>query len=195
MRIFLFFLSISFSLYADFNNDSRLKKIEDYFNSIRTLKAVFTQVNNNSSFLKGDFYIQKPGKMRADYGETSPLLIISDGFWMTNYDKDLKQSSHIPLSSSPAEILLKDTFSFESADVQNIESSHGILKVTFTKVDAMEAGTITFVFTESPLELRKWVAVDPQGNIINVSLSSLEKNIHLKDSLFVAPKNESFSSN
>ncbi len=195
MRIFLFFLCFPLALCGDFNNDPRLKKIENYFNGIQTLKASFSQINNHSSVLKGDFYIKKPGKMRADYGDTSPLLMISDGFWMTNYDKDLKQASHIPLSSSPAEMMLQETFSFESADVQNIESSQGILKVTFTKRDTMEAGTITFVFTETPLELRKWVAIDPQGNVIDVSLSSLEKNISLKDDLFVAPRNESFSSN
>jgi outer membrane lipoprotein-sorting protein len=167
--------------------DQQLKSVEDYFNSIKTLKATFLQ-NNNNNVLSGILYIQKPLKMRADYGSSAPLLILSDGTWMINYDKELEQSSYAPLSSSPAEIMLKSDFSFKNVKVLSQESINGILKITMTKPESLEGERITFVFTQSPLELREWVAIDPQGNVIRVSLNNIEKNIPLQSSLFTAPK-------
>jgi outer membrane lipoprotein-sorting protein len=194
----LFFCFFSFNVAGedvDLNKDPRLKTIETYFNALKNLKASFLQTNNAGAMLSGTLYLKKPGKMRADYGETSPLLIISDGIWMTNYDKDLKQSSHIPLSSSPAEMLLRETFSFEGTQVNRIQDSQGLLKITLNKRDDIAAGTFTFIFTQVPFELREWVAVDGQGNVIRVSLTGVTKNIPLDDKLFIAPKNEAFSSN
>ncbi len=199
MYIFLFFMMFSFCSFssdpsskADFNKDSRLATVQNYFNGIKSLKASFLQTSNQDNMMSGTLYIQKPGKMRADYGATSPLLIISDGTWMVNYDKEMKQSSHIPLSSSPAELMLREKFSFDESDVKNIEETGNLLKISMTKRDAMEAGTITFIFSKSPLELAEWVAVDGRGNVVRVRLNNIEKGGNFSDALFVVPKNETF---
>jgi outer membrane lipoprotein-sorting protein len=199
MYVFLFFMMLSISSFgaelppkADFNKDPRLSTVQNYFNGIKSLKASFLQTSNQDNMMSGTLYIQKPGKMRADYGATSPLLIISDGTWMVNYDKEMKQAGHISLSSSPAELMLREHFSFEGSDVKNIEETASLLKISMTKIDAMEAGTITFIFSKSPFELAEWVAVDGRGNVVRVRLTNIEKGGNFSDALFTVPKNETF---
>lgn len=135
MYVFLFSMMLSISSFgaelapkADFNKDPRLSTVQNYFNGIKSLKASFLQTSNQDNMMSGTLYIQKPGKMRADYGATSPLLIISDGTWMVNYDKEMKQAGHISLSSSPAELMLREHFLLKEVMLKISKKQQACLK-------------------------------------------------------------------
>ena len=198
MRFFItiFFLTF-FPLLAQENDQQQSvykTKIENYFNSMKTFKSFFSQIDDGGDIQQGALYIQKPGKMRVEYKNDQMPLIVSDGTWIVNYDKELKQSSHIPLSSSPAELMIKSAFSFDDGlEIQKMEITTSVVKVTMKKTNAVEAGTITFIFSQNPFELKEWVAIDGQGKMIRVSLRDITKNPDLSSSLFIPPQGADFS--
>ena len=56
-----------------------LEKVNTYFNSVTTLVGKFVQVGPDGNKTEGQFYMQKPGKIRFEYDPPSPIELISDG--------------------------------------------------------------------------------------------------------------------
>ena len=84
-----------------------LARVEDYLNGLTTLKADFVQINPDGGTVTGELYYQRPDKMRLDYNPPSDILIISDGWHITYYDRRLEQASHVfPINA--ARVLLSD---------------------------------------------------------------------------------------
>ena len=90
-----------------------IARIERYLNDIRTLKTKFNQTNPDGSATSGTIYVQRPGRMRVEYDAPNPVLVVSTGVWLIYNDKRLGQVSYLPLNSSPAAFLVRDSLSFE----------------------------------------------------------------------------------
>src|SRR5437588_3640266 len=63
----------------DANQKAQAAKVSSYLSSLQTLVGNFVQVGPDGSKTKGDFYIQKPGKVRFEYEPPNPIDIIADG--------------------------------------------------------------------------------------------------------------------
>src|SRR5258706_11725964 len=63
----------------DANQKAQAARVSSYLSSLQTLVGNFVQVGPDGSKTKGDFYIQKPGKVRFEYEAPSPIDIIADG--------------------------------------------------------------------------------------------------------------------
>ena len=78
-KVFLLLLcSIFFSFSARADN-ADLRKIEDYLNNLKTLKADFVQMASNGVSAEGSVYIAKPSKIRMEYTAPDSLLIVGNG--------------------------------------------------------------------------------------------------------------------
>ena len=53
-----------------------VKKIENYLNSIKTMRADFVQIASNGEKVEGRLYIEKPNKIRMEYNAPSNVLIV-----------------------------------------------------------------------------------------------------------------------
>ena len=73
-----------------------------------------------------------------------------------------------------------------SGDVTVTKFSKGssILRATIAKTKDKEQGSITLIFTESPLQLRKWAVIDAQGLETTVTLNNLESAVKIDPALF-----------
>ena len=85
-----------------------IARIEAYLNGLTTVRSEFVQTNPDGGRVTGEFYYQRPDKMRLDYDPPSPILIISDGWWVIYYDRQLEQVSHLTIGSTPLGFLLAD---------------------------------------------------------------------------------------
>ena len=56
----------------DANQKAQAAKVSTYLSSLQTLVGNFVQVGPDGSKTKGDFYIQKPGKVRFEYDDAEP---------------------------------------------------------------------------------------------------------------------------
>ena len=55
-------------------------KVSAYLSSVQNLSGNFVQVGPDGKRTTGDFYIQKPGKVRFEYDDPNPIALVADGF-------------------------------------------------------------------------------------------------------------------
>jgi len=92
----------------DANQKAQAARVSSYLSSLQTLVGNFVQVGPDGSKTKGDFYIQKPGKVRFEYEAPSPIAIIADGSSLAVRDTKLATQDIYPLSQTPLRFLLSD---------------------------------------------------------------------------------------
>jgi outer membrane lipoprotein-sorting protein len=148
-----------------------LARVEAYMNGIRTLKSDFMQVAQNGATAQGVVAIQRPGNMRIEYAPPSPHLIVTSGSFLVYVEKALKQTSYIPLTSTLAGFLVRENIRLSGdVTVTAFEKDKGTIRVTLAQTDEREAGALTLVFSDAPLQLRQWSVIDSQGQTTRISL-------------------------
>ena len=160
-------------------------EIESYFDGIDTLKSKFLQFNMDNSVYSGILMMDRPGKMRIEYDDPIPYLIVSDGDFYIFVDKELQEVSYIPLGLTPANMLLRKPMKLqEDLTVVDAARDQGMLFITVAQKEAPDAGTLTLTFQEDPLVLRQWTVIDAQGLITRVVLDDVETGIPLDRNQF-----------
>lgn len=160
-------------------------RIESYLNSIHTVAARFLQSTSDGNVVQGNFFLERPGKMRVQYDPPYPLLMVASGIWLNVYDPELKQTSYLPINSTPAYFLVKNRVGLESdITVTKIEHGKDTLRVSLHEKDHPSEGRLTLVFADKPLQLKKWTVIDRDGKEINVSLLDAQFDGKLDPNLF-----------
>jgi outer membrane lipoprotein-sorting protein len=163
-----------------------LTRVESYLNGIKSLDAKFIQIAPDGSLTDGKLYLLRPGRIRFEYAPPSPILVVADGTWIVFHDDELKQTTRVPLDSTPLSILMRDKVALEGAvTVKRVVRAPGSLRITLFDTDKPKEGQLTLVFSDQPLMLKQWVVEDAQGQSTTVALDNLETNVDFKQSLFV----------
>ena len=180
-----------------------LQQVEDYLNSIQTLRANFTQIAPDSSLSSGTLHLQRPGKVRFEYGEDNPVLIVSDGNIVSFIDYEIAQVTRWPVNETPLARLLEDQVSLgENAMIYTLEPDETSVLAAVSTNDPLkpEQGTLTMIFSmdkridDAPLQLIGWEVVDAQGALTTINLGESEVNIPLDRDLweFDDPRSQRF---
>lgn len=160
-------------------------RIESYLNGLRTLTARFVQVAEQGGVAEGRIYLQRPGRLRLEYADPVPLLVVAARGQIIQHDKELKQTTYLPLSSTPAAILLRENVSLSGGiTVTGVERGPNSVRVTLVQTEDPRAGRITLAFAERPLQLTNWVVVDGQGATTRVALSEIQNGVQIPAQLF-----------
>ena len=164
-------------------------QIEQYFNSLRSLKARFVQSNPNGSVVQGTLYVRRPGRMRFEYDAPSQLKIVADGYQVTMWDNATRDFGQWPIGWTAASFLVKDPLVLSGdLQVEKLERVNGLLEATMIQARKPKEGKVIVRLAENPLLLRGWTIIDNRGNRVTVSLSEMQTGLQLADLLF---KNES----
>ncbi|MDZ4735370.1 MAG: outer membrane lipoprotein carrier protein LolA [Rhodospirillaceae bacterium] len=170
------------------NDVADLTRVEQYLNSFSTLRARFQQYSVGSGDASGDIYVRRPGRLRVEYEPPVPVLIVADGMLVSYYDSDLDQVNQLPLNASPIWFLLRETILFdEEITVTKIDRQTGTLRVSMHQTDDADAGSVTLIFNDNPLELKQWTLVDAQGTEVRVGLEEVSLGGALANELFRTP--------
>ena len=142
-----------------------LVRIEHHLNTIKTVRARFLQISNNGEYGEGEVHIWRPGRMRLEYDPPNPTMIIADGSNLIYIARELDQATAVLLALTPAELILRDSVSFTSDEllVTGFDRSPGVIRLSVVKADDPTEGRIMLIFSDKPLELRKWIITDAQG--------------------------------
>ncbi len=163
--------------------------IEDYLNGITTLESRFVQVSAQGGFARGKFYLHRPGRMRFEYDPPAPYLLVADGVWFIYVDKELEQVTYLPLKKTPADLLLRENFSFSAGLViTGLDRIAGAVHVTVVDSTEPDSGQVTLIFNEEPLSLKSWIVRDQQGQRVQVTLTESRFGVKLDSSLFTYAK-------
>ena len=163
-----------------------IARIETYLNTIRTLRADFIQTASSGGVAEGRFYLQRPGRLRFDYSPAGTLQMFADGFALIYVDHELEQITRVPLSATPAGVLIDDNVKLSGKfRVTRIERGPAVLRVHLVRSEDPDAGTLVLTLSDRPLELRQWTVIDAKGIATRVTLVNPEFNVPIDESVFV----------
>lgn len=162
-----------------------LNRIESYLNGLGTIRSRFVQANPDGSYSEGTMYLQRPGNLRVEYDSPDPYLIISSGKWFIYVDKELQEATYLPVEKTPAYFIVKKNIRFGGQlRVVSYKHQKNVLQVEVEKVDEPDAGRVMLIFTDGPLQLRKWQVIDAQGNLTDTTLINPNFDVPINSRLF-----------
>jgi len=160
----------------DANQKAQATKVSNYLSSLQQLSGSFVQVGPDGSKTKGDFYIQKPGKVRFEYDPPTPIAIIADGSSLAVRDRKLATQDIYPLSQTPLRFLLSDRIDLlKDTNVVNITADDVFISVTIEEKQAL-IGTsrLMLMVGAKDGQLKQWTVTDPQGYDTTVAVYNLD---------------------
>jgi outer membrane lipoprotein-sorting protein len=170
----------------DANQKAQAAKVSSYLSSLQTLVGNFVQVGPDGSKTKGDFYIQKPGKVRFEYEAPSPIDIIADGSSVAVRDRKLATQDIYPLSQTPLRYLLSDRIDLlKDTNVVNVTADDVFVSVTIEEKQAL-IGTsrLMLMVGAKDGQLKQWTVTDPQGYDTTVAIYNLDTSKKVDPGLF-----------
>lgn len=154
-------------------NATLVGQAEKYLNSVTGLNGEFVQTANGRQE-RGTFAMLRPGKVRLDY-KNMPVQLIADGKDLYFFDKSLDQITTVPLTSTPAGILIRKNIDLRNADINVVETQDWknafALKLNLKGQEGL--GHMTVVFDKSPVKLNSWSVVDATGAKTDVAFNGL----------------------
>jgi outer membrane lipoprotein-sorting protein len=170
----------------DANQKAQAAKVSSYLSSLQTLVGNFVQVGPDGSRTKGDFYIQKPGKVRFEYDAPSPIAIIADGSSVAVRDRKLATQDIYPLSQTPLRYLLSDRIDLlKDTNVVSVTADDVFVSVTIEEKQAL-IGTsrLMLMIGAKDGQLKQWTVTDPQGYDTTVAVYNLDTSKKVDPGLF-----------
>jgi outer membrane lipoprotein-sorting protein len=165
---------------------SIIADVERYLNTISTLEARFQQIAPNGALSTGKLYLHRPGRLRFDYDPPSRIRLIAPGDWrLIFYDASIQQVNVIPIRQTPLGILLDRQISLdEDVEVVDVARAGEEIALTLVRDGAVDQGSVTLVFGEQPMILRRWSVVDPQGLTTLILLEEVQTGGPIDPELF-----------
>ena len=170
----------------DANQKAQAARVSAYLSSLQSLVGNFVQVGPDGSKTKGDFYIQKPGKMRFEYDDPNPIAIVADGQTLVVRDRKLATQDVYPLSQTPLRFLLSDRIDLlKDTNVVSVSADDLYISVTIEEKQAL-IGTsrLMLMVGVKDGQLKQWTVTDPQGFDTTVAVYNLDTSKKLDPSLF-----------
>lgn len=163
-----------------------VERVNAYFNSVTTLVGNFVQVGPDRSRVEGDFYLQKPGKMRFDYDPPSPVELISDGDSIVVRDRKLATQDLYPLSQTPLRFLLAEKLDLlKDTKVIGVHQDDLFINVTIEEKHPL-VGThkLMLMFGAKDGDLKQWTITDPQGYDTTIAIFNVDATKRPDPALF-----------
>jgi outer membrane lipoprotein-sorting protein len=161
-------------------------KVSAYLSSVQVMSGDFVQIGPDGRRTKGQFYIQKPGKVRFEYDPPTPIDIIADGSSVVVRDRKLATQDLYPLSQTPLRYLLTDRIDLlRDTNVVSVNADQVYVTVVVEEKQTL-VGTsrLMMMFGAKDLQLKQWVVTDPQGYDTTVAVSNLDSKSRPDPSLF-----------
>lgn len=163
-----------------------LARIDASLNNTSTFQGDFMQVGPDGSVSRGQIWLQRPGKVRFEYAEPNPLLIVSDGVTLVQNDRMLETFDRVPLSATPLNYFLKENVDLaRDTEVIALQKFPNEWRVTARDGSGELDGTITLVVDAQTLALRQWIIADAFGGQTRVELANLQYNGRIDPRQFI----------
>ena len=160
----------------DANQRALADKVSAYLSSLQNLSGNFVQVGPDGSRTTGTFYLQKPGKIRFEYDDPSPIELIADGSSVVVRDRKLATQDVYPLSQTPLRFLLADKVDLlkDSSLVSVYADDTFVTAVLEESNGIVGKSRLMIMFSAKDMQLKQWTVTDPQGYDTTVAVYDLD---------------------
>ena len=163
-----------------------LARLDAALNGTASFSGRFTQFGADGSRSTGTVELQRPGKVRFEYDDPNPLLIVSDGVTLAYHDRALDTTDRVPLSATPLNYFLKENVNLANdTEVVALQKLPGEWRMSARDGSGNLDGAITMVFEPQTLALRQWIITDEFGGQTTVQLTDLRYNQRIDPRRFI----------
>jgi len=163
-----------------------VERVSASLSNFQTLAGEFVQIGPDGRRTDGQFYIQKPGRVRFAYNPPSPIDVIADGQSVVVRNRLLATQDPYPLSQTPLRLLLVNHLDLSrDTNLVSVSADDQLITVVIEEKHVL-IGThrLKLMFGARDYQLRQWVVTDPQGYDTAVSVYNLDANKKLDPNLF-----------
>ncbi|UMY19979.1 outer-membrane lipoprotein carrier protein LolA [Methylobacterium organophilum] len=170
----------------DLDQATVLERANAYFNGFQTLTGSFIQTGADGRRIGGKLTLSKPGRLRFEYDQPSPLEVVADGTSVAIRDRKLGTQDLYFISQTPLKFLLREKIDLaRDLTVTEVTNDPNGYRVALEDRSTL-GGTsrIQLLFDAEMKTLSQWRITDPQGYLTTVQLSNLQKGKAVDMSLF-----------
>lgn len=163
-----------------------VERVNNYLSGVQTLTGNFVQVGPDGSRTQGDFYIYKPGRVRFEYDNPSPIELIADGSSVVVRDRRLATQDVYPLSQTPLRFLLAERVDLtKDTNLVSVYADDIFVTVVLEEKNGI-VGTsrLMIMFSAKDMQLKQWTVTDPQGYDTTVAVYNLDTSKRPDPALF-----------
>ncbi|MET3856562.1 outer membrane lipoprotein carrier protein LolA [Rhizobium sp. OAE497] len=161
--------------------------IADHFSSVGTMQGEFVQFGPRGEQTGGKFFIQRPGKLRFNYDDPSPIRVIADGKNVAVGNLKLKTWNLYPLSKTPLSLLLAQKINLNDGSVKSVKEESDLTTIALGNNTVFGNSTITMMFDPKTYDLRQWTITDNQGKDTSVMVFNVKTGVQFDDKVFRVP--------
>lgn len=183
-------LSLLSPVEASAQASAAAQKIADHFASVKTMAGEFVQFGPRGEQTGGKFFIDRPGKIRFNYEDPSPMRVIADGRSVVIGNRKLKTWDLYPLSKTPLNLLLGEKIDLSAKMVRSVKEEADLTTIVLGDRNMFGDSTITMMFDPKTYDLRQWTITDAQGKDTSVMIFNVKTGIPLDDKVFAIPYDE-----
>ena len=161
-------------------------RVSQYLSGLQTLVGDFVQVGPDGQRTEGQFFIQKPGKVRFEYNPPSPVDVVADGHSVVVRDRKLDTQQLFSLSQTPLRFLLSDRIDLlRDTNLVSVSADDTFVTVVIEETQTL-IGTsrLMLMVGAKDFQLRQWTVTDPQGFDTTVAVYNLDTTKKLDPNLF-----------
>jgi len=148
------------------------------------MKGEFLQFGPKGDQTGGTFAIKRPGKVRFDYEEPSPVQVVSNGLAVMVINKKLKTFDSYPLKNTPLKILLDDKLDIGPEAILDVQKDDDVTTIVLGDKQVFGNSVITLLFDPKTFDLRQWTIKDSQGKETSVMVFNVEDNVKISNRQF-----------
>jgi outer membrane lipoprotein-sorting protein len=170
----------------DANQRQLVDRISLSLSTIQTLTGNFAQVAPNGGRTEGQFFLQKPGKVRFEYQPPNPIDVVADGQNLVVRNRQLATQDVYPLSQTPLRFLLASQLDLlRDTNLVGLYADDTFVTVVIEERQPL-VGTsrLMLMFGAKDLQLKQWTVTDPQGYDTTVAVYNLDPTKRPDPSLF-----------
>jgi outer membrane lipoprotein-sorting protein len=161
-------------------------RVDNYLSNMQVLSGKFVQVGPDGRRTQGTFYISKPGKVRFEYDDPSPIELIADGSSVVVRDRNLATQDVYPLSQTPLRFLLSNHVDLmkDTSLVAVYSDDVFVTVVVEEKNGLIGTSRLMMMFAAKDMQLKQWTVTDPQGYDTTVAVYNLNTTQRPDPSMF-----------
>lgn len=173
---------------ANVSDQEIYQRAARYLEGVQTLSARFRQTSMTGALIFGTLQMERPGKVRFEYDEPMPNVVVANGGNVYVYDADLETTDSYPLNRTPLKFLLNERIQTEGATLRRVFRQPGKVSITLESMESETPGQLVLDFRAPDMVLDGWAVIDARGNVTTIELENVVEGTNIPNTAFRIPE-------